>query len=451
MEQKISTTTNSILLLLVPFLLSLGIAALFYPGFMSYDTLHALHEARDGVTDSMWPPMVSYIWRAVDVVSLNPSAMHFSQTFVLLFSIFAIVYSFTKKTIYATFFLLIYLTIPVILGSIAVIWKDVLMAAFFLAGFAVITYMSRRKKKSEIIALSILTTILLFLGICSRHNGITAAVPLYFYLALVICSKYHKPILRFWGGVFLLGAVLTGVSFIAKVQMDHYSLPSFDRLPSSTNFFIRSVRVLDIAGASLCLDINLLDKIAPSTSLEEIRKDYDPRHINLSKRLLDRVPLDHRIDKLWWAVALHHPLCFLSNKFQLTKYLIGANSGPQFIITQPSIDPNEYGYSLPKSKLRDSVVGYIVNASQFWFFRPWFLYLISFICLIYLIVKRALTSGSITIFLSSIFYMGSLVIFGNAADARLPFYTTTGLLIFTFISLLGIRGKVIPRRERDVL
>jgi hypothetical protein len=38
--------------------------------------------------------------------------------------------------------------------------------------------------------------------------------------------------------------------------------------------------------------------------------------------------------------------------------------------------------------------------------------------------------------LSAIFYLAGLVLFGNAADARLPFYTTTALLLVTFISIL---------------
>jgi hypothetical protein len=85
---KLPTVSGRVYLLSIPLLTSLGVAALFYPGFMSYDTLHALRGARNGVTDSMWPPMVSYVWRAVDLVSSNPSAMHFSQVFLLLFSIF---------------------------------------------------------------------------------------------------------------------------------------------------------------------------------------------------------------------------------------------------------------------------------------------------------------------------------------------------------------------------
>jgi hypothetical protein len=115
--------------------------------------------------------------------------------------------------------------------------------------------------------------------------------------------------------------------------------------------------------------------------------------------------------------------------------MVGANEGDQFLITSPSVDSNEYGYSLAKSSLRDSAVAYIVHASKLPFFKPWFLYLISIASFVYLIRISRLTAGYLTIYLSAVFYFAGLVIFGNAADARLLFYTTTGFSIITFISV----------------
>lgn len=433
---NLPSVSSRIYLVTVPLLIALGVATLFYPGFMSYDTLHALRSARVGVTDSMWPPMVSYVWRAVDLLSVNPSAMHFSQIFILLSSIFYIVFSFTKKVRYATAFLLIYLMIPSVLGTMAVIWKDVLMAAFFLAGFAVISAMAHVTSKSKFTLLSLLAVFLIFLGVCSRHNAITGAVPLFFYLAFTICSRLIMRPSRLWAIVFLLGSALTGAVFITKIQLDNYSLPGFQRLSNSNDIFIQSVRALDVAGASLCVGNNLFADMAPNLSLAEIKSGYDPRHINLSKGLLDAVGVDGRIDKVWLNVAARHPVCFFSHKLNLTKYMMGGNRGVQFLITAPSIDKNEYGYLLAKSSIRDLAVRYIVRASEMPFLKPWFLYLLSIGSFIYLVCTKALTVGHSVIFSSAIFYFGGLVIFGNAADARLLFYTTTALSIFIFISIL---------------
>lgn len=438
---KITAESKISYLFLIPFFMSLGIAALFYPGFMSYDTLHALRSARNDVTDSMWPPMVSYVWRAVDLVSLNPSAMHFSQVFVLLSSIFFIVLFFTKKFRYATLFLLVYLCIPVVLGTVAVIWKDVLMAAFFLASFAVIVAMRLVTNRWQFIILSFIAAFLIFLGVCSRHNAITGALPLIFYWAWVVCSRaLTRPLyLRF--GIILFGLVLTSTIFSAKTILDNYSLPGFKKLSNSTNDFIRPVRVLDVAGASLCVGRNLFADMAPNLSLVEISNKYDPRHVNLSSDLLHTVGVDSRIDEIWLAVAVHHPICIFNNKLQLTKYMIGANKGDQFLITAPAIDKNEYGYTLPDSVVRDTAVDYVVNFSKLPFLKPWFIYIVSIGCFIYMIFVRKLTVAHLTIFLSGIFYFAGLVAFGNAADARLLFYTTTALLVFIFISIFRLKDR----------
>jgi hypothetical protein len=440
-QLKMPAVSSTVYLLVIPLLFSLGVAALFYPGFMSYDTLHALRSARNGVTDSMWPPMVSYVWRVVDLVSVNPSAMHFSQLSLLLCSIFFIVFTFTKKIRYAALFLLIYLAIPSVLGTLAVIWKDVLMAAFFMAAFAVIVSMRNILNIWGFIFSSLLAIFLVFLGVCSRHNAITGAVPLLFYLALIICFRVLKSSPRLWLTVFFLGSVITGTVFFTKTQLDNYSLPNLEKLSNSNDLFVRTVRVLDVAGASLCVNKNLFADVAPNLSLDEIKSDYDPRHINLSKGLLDKMVVDAKIDDIWLNVAVHHPVCFFSHKFHLTKYMIGANTGIQFLITAPSVDKNEYGYLLPESSIRDSTVSYISYASALPFFKPWFLYILSIGSLIYLIWVKALTAGHLTLFISAIFYSGGLVLFGNAADARLLFYTTTVLVLLTFVTVIEFKKR----------
>jgi hypothetical protein len=329
----------------------------------------------------------------------------------------------------------------VVLGTIAVIWKDVLMSAFFLAGFTVVLFMKRLKNRWSFIFLSLLAVFLIFLGVCSRHNAITAAVPLFFYMALLICLRVIKTPVRLLLGVILLGSILTGGVFIIKIQLDNYSLPGFIKMNSGNGTFIQPVRVLDVAGASLCVGRNLFADMAPNLSLIEIGNLYDPKHINLSANLLNRVGVDSRINKIWLNVAVRHPICILNNKFQLTKYLIGANQGAQFIVTAPSVDKNEYGYSLPESKLRDLAVAYIIKASNWFFNRPWFLYIISIGVFVYMLLLRALTVDYLTIFLSAAFYFIGMILFGNAADARLLFYTTTTFLIFVFISIFKLKKR----------
>lgn len=422
----------------IPLLLSGALAALFYPGFMSYDTLHALYSARRGVTDSMWPPMVSYVWRVVDWVSPNPAAMHFSQLYLLLLALFFCVYFFSRSLVGATVFLCLYMSVPVVLGTLAVIWKDVLTAAFLLTGFGLTLAMQRIRNKLAFRSAAMLALLALFVGTCCRHNAITGAVPLVFYLAWVVaCRECDNEKRRAGKMAALLGGLAIAGVFNAKVFLDNYSLPGAIPMPSSSGEFIRTVRALDIAGASVCAGENLFAETAPNLTVAQIEKLYDARHINLSKALLDEVDYKKApgIDVIWRGTALRHPFCFLSNKYELTKYMTGANSGEQFILTAPAIDGNDYGYRLTDSAWRDRAVSYMTQKSSWTIFRPWFIYLLALAAFAGLALKRAATPAHTAVFLSGLFYFGGLVAFGNAADARLLFYTTTVacLLIAGFI------------------
>lgn len=427
----------------MPLIASIAITTVFYPGYMSFDTLHALRGARIGVTDSMWPPMVSYVWRVVDLISNNPSAMHFTQVYLLLSAISYIIYSFSKKLSAIIAFLVLYLSIPVILGTVAVIWKDVLMAAFFLMSFAAILAMKCVTDKRIILGLFVFVIFTIFLGVCTRHNAITGAIPIIFYASYVLYSRISKTQRSLWFYTAIYGVLISGAVFFIKTQLDIYSLPDFVKMKSSTSSFIESVRVLDIAGASLCAGENLFPNINSDLTLPEIRKLYDPKHINLSQGLLDKISLNDQINNTWFGILVHHPVCFFYHKYQLTKYLIGANDGPQFLITAPSIDNNEFGYKLSDSKTREEFVSYIVQFSQLTFFKPWFLYLITAFTFILCWKIGVLTVDYATLFLSASFYLISLIMFGNAADARLTFYTTTVFSMIIFISVLEVTSYCI--------
>jgi hypothetical protein len=58
----------------------------------------------------------------------------------------------------------------------------------------------------------------------SGNCAITGAVPLLYYLALVVCSRVLERPIHLWLGVILLGPVLTSTVFITKTLLDNYSL-----------------------------------------------------------------------------------------------------------------------------------------------------------------------------------------------------------------------------------
>ncbi|WP_202368673.1 hypothetical protein [Pseudomonas sp. MWU318] len=413
----------------IPTIASLLIVWIFYPGFMTFDTLHALDGARFGVVDSTWPPVVSYIWRMIDVFSQSPVAMFFSQVLLLLGSMYYVMYYFFRKNSIALIFMLLYLVVPAVIGTVAAIWKDVLMASFFVAAFAAMLAMKERRTRFSFYALFGLSVLLVFLAVCSRHNAITAAVPLLFYAVWILSKRLtcRMPAIAF---VALSGLILTAVVYTAKLQLDRYSIPEFREIKGATAL-IRVTRAMDIAGASVCSGKNLFENIAPALTLSEIQANYDPRHSNLSMGIISKLPFNKSLDELWFTVLKEYPVCFGYNKLMLSKYLVGANVGPQFLVVTPQIDANKYGYTLAVSSLRDKVVQYILEGSELVVFKPWVLYLVSILLFLWLLILKKVNVESVVVYFSAGFYFSGLALFGNAADTRLLFYTNT-------MSVLGV-------------
>ena len=416
-------------------LMTLAICFTFYPGFMSYDSLHALRGARGEVTDSVWPPMVSYVWRFVDLFSTNPSLMHFFQVFLLLFSLSSAVFLLFKKLKFSFIFILTYLSIPAILGTLVVIWKDVLMAAFFIATFAITLLLRHIKNRQLIFLLFLLALALVFLGICSRHNAITAAVPLIFLLTYTFFSKFKFNSFNKSLFISVSGIILILFSYTIKIQLDNYSLPNFVKLNAKFNDF-SGLKILDISGASICLDKNLFSKIDSNLTVADIEQMYDPKHCNLSSEITNKFHGNKDIDSIWVNLIKEHPLCFLYNKFHMMKYMIGGNPGTQFLITHPSVDENEFGYKLKDSWLREFFLSYIIGSSSLFFVKPWFIYLISIGSFVWLYRNKKLMPEYFALYTSGLFYFGSFILFGNAADARLLFYSTTTSSLIIFVTFI---------------
>lgn len=411
---------------------------------MSYDSIHALDGAVSGVEDSMWPPMVSYVWRAVNLVSTSPSAMQIVQVFILLVSAMYTLLYFTDRLWLSAVGLAVYVLIPVILGTIIVIWKDVLTAAFMLAGFAITLAFAKSNKRWVRWALSALALVFLFLGAATRHNSIVAVAPIVLLLSWYLLENISP---RTWlraGMAGMLAVALTGTLYQGKLLLDRYSLPDLAPI-AGTEDFMPALRTLDLAGASLCANRNLFITSAPNMAVEQIREAYDPRHVNLSAGLFDLLEDESLVESDWETALKAEPWCFFSHQASTAIYLLGINSGEQFLITDPEIFTNDYGFVVIPSSLQTRLVNYVVNVSSVWFVRPWVFLLLSVVSLASIVVFRrrlSITTGQVlqllTLQLAGLMYLAGLILLGNASDARLPFFSTTCFVIVSFVSLVKL-------------
>jgi hypothetical protein len=434
---------NLLTALIISFFITAAITLVFYPGFMSYDSLHALRGARVGILDSMWPPMVSYIWRLVDFLSIDTYAMLFIQVYVLITALFYVIYNQSKNIFWTIIPICIYLMQPYILGSIAVIWKDVLTASFLIGSLALtIPFKKSLEDKNLINSIIYLILILFFiiLGVTTRHNSIAGSLPILYYVSILILSYSDKKINRLKHLIYslTLSLFLILTVYAPKVILDNYALPSLTKIESPANIFLRNVQLLDLAGASLCAQKNLFADLAPNLTIAEIQKQYDPRHINLSASIVNIASSSDDVSSLWKSMISEYPSCALYNKYHMTKYLIGMHSGPQFLITHPYIDKNEYSIDLGKSQLREKLVNYIYKYSSLYLFKPWIIIVLSTILVLWFTVFYFRDNFYLIIQSSGLLYFFGIILLGNASDARLLFYSNTLFILNIILIIIKI-------------
>lgn len=422
---------------LISLIPALVIAYVFYPGFMTYDSLHALRASRSSVTDSIWPPMVSYIWRLVDSVSSDPVVMLFAQVWLFFFSLLLLMQLLTRRLSFSIGIVALSCCVPVLLGTIGAIWKDVLMAGLLLASMVLAFQIKRATSVSSAVVYFMFSAVVMLLAASSRHNAITAVVPIALYAAwaligkLKISSESRRIVIA-----CLLGMATVVSVYGGKIFFDKYSVPELKPL-AGTGSFTSVVRGMDMFAASLCLNQNLLKEHSPKLSLDDISKNFDPRHSNNSLTLFSKTGrLDSKeFNDIWWSTMRHHPFCFLSNKYLLAKYALGADSQEQFLLMTPVINVNEFGYFLANPSIRNYVIQYVDRVSDMVFLRPWVFFLLSFPAMVVVVLNGQGRCEHFVLFSSSMLYALGFFMFGNAADARLLFYSNALNFVLVCIAL----------------
>ena len=141
-----------------------------YPGYMSYDSVWQLMQARHLEPINEWhPPMMALIWRLTDAVIAGPFPMLVLQSATFLIGVYALlrrVMSNRAAAIVAVAVLLV----PENIVVMGVIWKDSQMAGFRFAGIAALLSENRRWR--------VVGCVLMFLATGVRYNAAAATFPI---------------------------------------------------------------------------------------------------------------------------------------------------------------------------------------------------------------------------------------------------------------------------------
>jgi hypothetical protein len=299
-------------------ILWIGLAVLVvygFPGYMSNDSVLQLLEGRSHRFSNPHPPIMAAEWGVLDAIVAGPVLMLLLQGGLFLHGCAALFRRVMAPRAAAAAASAV-LVFPPVLTTMAVIWKDAQMAAYLVAGAALLVAERRRHR---LLGLGLVAA-----GCAFRHNAFGAAVPLVFALF------QWRPGLR-WLQRYAISA-LAAVATVAVAFAANRAL-TVDTVPLSPAF-TDIAGVLAYTGDRSDDDLREVLRGTPLHARHDIqasaRRYYSPRNAfwveHGDNRLFDPPASDAEVqalDRAWKAVVTGDWRAYLAYRLDVFGELIG--------------------------------------------------------------------------------------------------------------------------------
>ena len=431
----------------------LFVIAVFYPGFLSSDSIEQYGQAKAGTLSDAHPVAMSLLWRGLIYLHDGPFLMLVLQSAMLWTGLYLLtrVYMTRWRGIFPLLFLVVGIT-PNMLIYAGVIWKDVQMTHAYLAATALFVWVLNTNRPTQKAARCavFLAGLLLFYGSLVRHNAIAAVLPM---LPLFACA-----LSRCWDGVYsfvsprmlsismVLFILLLGtqplLNVIVKPQNDH---------------FIQYIQLYDLAGISIRVDKPLFPEWIINDkarfNMESVKHFYNPYSGNYlfynhygsdyyapltmtrdKEQLAELNSVWIKSIRAYWPQWIDHKLdCFLA-LLRFSDWSWNSVAGVLVIQEKPKTG---------RSLLSKATISYLILFSGTYLFRPWiWLYIIITGLLVAMMgIKRFNQAREqfaicFLLFSSAILYIAGYALVSSADDFRYVYWSTFATII-GWIILIG--------------
>lgn len=379
--------------------LSLCILTICYPGFMSYDSIRMLEEARSSVRGGIYPAAPVYILRLFDVFGFGSTLMLQAQNLILLLGVALILRMLGASLRASAIALIALVAMPTVIGCMLVLWKDVTLASLMILSVTMIFWASQTANKVDIYfqATKWASLLLLILGTLVRFNAITATA----IIALYWLTVFYKD----------QGWKMRGMAFIAIILcmavsnklINNYSFPNFNKLePNPLMYAVMTYDLIGVSGwsrESLVPIASTDSDSMPKASITDIDKIYsslgalamDSNNVALGNPV-KVYPVKYRNEDIahaWLLAIYNHPVAYMRYRWDLFAEIIGAKFHGTFEPTHfGRIDENPFGITFQDRSVTNITLKYIQSASNIFFGKPWFEFLLSSLSVILVFKSR---------------------------------------------------------------
>lgn len=414
-------------------------AAIFYPGFMSPDTLSQLHQAMTGSFADWHPPFMAFLWRHL-IGPFGISSMLLLQLVLLWITFFGLsvfVYQKTHSIRYAAL-LLAAPFLPNILSISGVVWKDIFVAGFL--GVACMLIFFEYHIRSWWV--TCLTIGLILVTYLFRVNVLPALLPL---LWLVFYSKKFTIVKSICIAIGLVGGVVVfGMVFnrALHVRPEH---------PTTAIYIDAVTNISDVHSQDPDLEAILVQS-------RKCLGDFDARFnvywlcLSDEQRLLLRSSLFDELSTTHKEMLKEHLFGYIKYRMHtFVLFLFPSNSKTYY--WHPGINANEYGLMVSNPALVERTKTYSDFAGLGvlgFVFKPWpYVLLLTMISIGALRLKKSAKRWHImAVAASGLIYIGSYFPAVVAYDYRYIYWSVFATILAGTLYLIETSKRSNSRRSK---
>lgn len=417
------------------------LVVVFYPGYMSPDSISHLEQATGVSHLTDWhPPVMTRLWGVLIGVTGHISSMLIFQLVLLVAAMFVLsilVYRHTRNRAWALSTYMI-LLLPNIVNIAGVIWKDVQMAFSLTLVVILIWFIISSKKplgrtvNYGIVGLALL--LILYAGML-RHNALFAVLPILFVLPSLLIKR--PPV---WSG---LASVIIGlvVTIGATAVINH---------PSEKTHPITAIQLDDIVHVAN-FDREHHGRWSMYKKIHDTCRDKTKDIMNsyiICTTAAQREALKNEHQGVfndWLSTILAHPIKYALYRSATFSIFLFPQPERMYIF-QPGIEQNQVGAAVKNEYAVSGLAAYVKGGAQAnvpLIFQPW-LYLAILAFIYYTSRKirehrqRRFTRA---VALSGLIYIVAYVPMAVAVDYRYIYWSVFATILSGLFTIILSRSK----------
>lgn len=305
-------------------LITMGLVqlAVYWPGEMTPDSYGQYSAAVSGAYSDHHPPVMSFVWRYLDMVVKGSGLMLLLHLILLYTGLF-----FAAKTLQKhpkRFLFMLFPLVPPLLIYTHYIWKDIGFAYSFVCVGGVLAWVSSRESRLSF-KLAVPLLVILFYGASVKYQAQFLAPVFLAWMVHLMLPNVNK---RTW----LVGSLLLITAFSLTLHQTNETLTK----EAGKNHSWQFVKLYDLAAISVALDKPLFPEFVMTEyyTQEKLHEKYSPYYIDELAFPADAIlrigKTQEERDLIWstWArEIMAHPFHYMKHRFSNLAYVLLSTPG----------------------------------------------------------------------------------------------------------------------------